>query len=302
MTQDATPAAPPRRTRRRLAVAIAAACVVLGAAVAAIMAVFYHRPAPEPPRSERDVPLGVEEAVIVRYAGPRLTARPYRRGASVNVRIADEVQRGPLRIYDVRYIVTLPGEFDLKEYLTSTDGSPLDDLPSFKVNGQTSLTKDIETRIREIEDMGIHIWHWYYETLAGLGACWVLWLGALIWIGRPKRIAESAPAAPEASLAEQIARYMAVLAQAGLSVAEKARLERLLLKHWREHLRLEQDRMAASCRRIQRDDALGRAYAALEAWLHDPSTQVGTAEILELCRPQAHGNGGSRGEGGSIQQ
>ena len=225
----------------------------------------------------------------MRYSGPRLVARPYRRGASVSVRIAEESQQGASRVYDVRYVVSLPGEFDLMEYLASADGGPLGDLPPFRVRGETSLTKDIETRIREIEDVGVHIWHWYYEALAGLGVVWALWLAGLVFIGRPKRPPKPVPPPPEPSLAELIAGYFDALARGGLPVEDKARLEILLLRHWRERLSLRHDRMAASCRQIRRDATLGRAFQAVEGWLHNPSAPNGPAEIVALCAPLVKG-------------
>jgi hypothetical protein len=280
------PPATTRRRKLRRAVGWAIACGLLCALATTIASLLWHRSEPQPQRSEHDVPLGVEEAVVIRYAGPRLVARPYRRGASINLRIAEEVQSGPARVYDVRYVVNQPDKrFDLVDYLASADGSRLDGLPSFPVRGLTSLTKDIETRIREIEDVGVGIWHWYYESLAGLGGLWVLWLVGLIWIGRPKRAAAPPPPPAEPSLAEQIARYLEALARDDLPVEDRARLEILLLRHWRERLRLGQQRMAAACRSIERDVRAGRAYAALQAWLHDPATPVGAAEILVLCQP-----------------
>ena len=149
----------------------------------------------------------------------------------------------------------------------------------------TRLTKDIETRIREIEDVGVDIWHWYYETLALLGVAWVAWLAGLVFIGRPKRPPKPAPPPPAPSPAELIARYLEALARGDLPVEDKARLEILLLRHWRERLGLRHDRMAASCRQIRRDATVGRAYEAVEGWLHDPSARSGPAEIVERCAP-----------------
>lgn len=269
-------------TRKRWAAGIAAALAVC--AIAAVAVVLLRRSPPLPP-SAHDVPLGVEEAVIVRYAGPRLVARPYRRGASVSVRIAEEVQQDSGRVYDVRYVVNLPGEFDLKDYLAASDGSAIDGLPSFKIRGLTALTKDIETRIQEIESVGVHVWHWYYETLFGLGAVWLLWLAGLVFIGRPKRPPKPAPPPPEPSIEEQIARYLEALRRGGLTVVEKARLEILLLQLWRDRLSLNDARMAAACRRIERNSRFGEAYAAVSAWLHAPETAVGPAEVLEHCGP-----------------
>ena len=106
-----------------------------------------------------------------------------------------------MRVYDIRYVISLPGEFDLTKYLTSTDGHPIDDLPPFPVRGLTSLTKDIETRIQEIENVGVHIWHGYYESLAGLGCA----LGGLAGGADLHRPAQT-PAPSAAGAAATVAR------------------------------------------------------------------------------------------------
>jgi hypothetical protein len=222
----------------------------------------------------------VEQAVIIRYSGPRLQAQPYRRGASVNLRIAAEAQAGRVRVYDIRYVISLPGEFDLTKYLTSTDGQPIGDLPSFRVRGLTSLTKDIEARIREIETVSIQIWHWYYESLAAAGVLWAAWLVGLIVIGRPQRPPSPPPTPRQPSLAEQIDRLLAALAGGGLMTAEKARLEALLLKQWRDQLGLNSQRMSISCRDIEASSEWGQAYSKLQAWLHNPRADVGPEEFV----------------------
>ncbi|HYW78256.1 MAG TPA: hypothetical protein VE890_01725 [Thermoguttaceae bacterium] len=234
--------------------------------------------------SDMDVPLGVEEAAIIRYGGPRLVARPYRRGASMTLRIADEVEQGSMRVYDVRYVVNLPGEFDLTDYLTSSDGLPIDDLPSFRVRGLTSLTKDLETRIREIEDVGVGIWHWYYETLAGLGVFWGLWLLGLIFVGRPKRPPTPPPPPREPSIGERIEQILRAAGKSELSVEQKSQLEVLLLEYWRHRLEVGDDRMATVCRELRSSDALSHVYKTLEKWLHDPNADVGANEFLQKYR------------------
>lgn len=257
----------------------------LAAAVGLVSGIVWYCSHPAMSRSDHDVPLGVEEAVVIRYAGPRLVARPYRRGASINLRIAGQTEVDEVRVYDVRYVVNLPGEFALTDYLTSADGRPLDDLPPFVVRGLTSLTKDLETRIQEIEDVGIHIWHWYYETLAGLGVFWLLWLLALIFVGRGRRAAPREPAAPVPSLAEQIARCLEAISAGDQSVELRSQLEVLLLRCWRERLGLQTVRMAEACRRMQHHAALGDTYHRLIAWLHHPSAPLTADDLLSDLRP-----------------
>ena len=277
-----------RKTKPRRTLRVVLACVLLAALAAAVtIVVVVQMRGPEVTRSDRDVPLGVEEAVIIRYSGSRLVARPYRRGASVNLRIANEMQQGNIRVYDVRYVVSLPGEFDLTEYLTSADGSPITDLPSFKVRGLTSLTKDIEIRIQEIEEVGVHVWHWYYETLTGLGIVWGFWLMGLIFIGRPKRPPKITPPPPPPSVAERIVRYLIALKKGELTVDEKAEFEILLLEHWRDRLGLQEGRMAEGCRQIQRSDDLGTVYERLQVWLHVPDSPSGQDDFLEAYESRA---------------
>lgn len=259
---------------------VLAACLLLFALGGLAAILLRGSREPDLPHSDTDVPLGVEQAVIIRYSGPPLKAQPYRRGASVNLRIADQVQNGRVRVYDIRYVISLPGEFDLTKYLTSTDGRPIDDLPPFPVRGLTSLTKDIETRIQEIENVGVHIWHGYYESLAGMGVLWAAWLMGLIFIGRPKRPPKPPPAPRQPSLVERIDRLLAAMAQGELTVEEKACLEAMLLNHWREQLRLGGQRMAVSCRDIEASRELGRTYGRLQAWLHNPRAGVGSEEFL----------------------
>ena len=278
MTEKHQSAGTAKSLRVKLVLTACALLFVLGGLTAVLL---LRTGEPNPQGSDKNVPLGVEQAVIIRYRGPRLNAQPYRRGASVNLRIAGEAQKGRVRVYDIRYVISLPGEFDVTKYLTSTDGRPLANLPAFRVRGLTSLTKDIETRIQEIENVGVHIWHWYYESLAGLGLLWVAWLAGLIFIGRPKRLPVPPPAPRQPSLVEQIDRLLAAIAEGELTVEQKACLEALLLRHWREQLGLSEQRMSVSCRGIEASRELGPVYGKLQAWLHNPRAGVGPVEFVE---------------------
>jgi hypothetical protein len=229
------------------------------------------------------VPLGVEQAAIISYAGPGLAVKPFRYGVAVNVRIAQVVERAGARVYDVRYLVNREGEHDLIEYLMSEDGSALRGLPSFKVRGDPKLSKELEARVKETEEIGIQVWGHYRETLLGLLVIWVLWLLALIFWRRPKQAA-AAPAKAPPTAAEQLGLLLGELEQGGLTAERKARLEMLLLRCWREGLVPADAPMADVLNAIARGERTAGALGSLQRWLHRPGSGVSDADIAAIIR------------------
>jgi hypothetical protein len=159
----------------------------------------------------------------------------------------------------------------------------------------TRLTKDLETRIREIEDVQIDIWHWYYESLVGLGGLWFAWLLGLIFL---RRSGNQSPAATEdftpPTFRQRIEYYLEQMGQRALDVRERAELEVLLIRYWKDQ-RGWTERLSETCRRLQADPDIGSAYAALQQWLHtphsedvlggDPCSADAALRVRELCRP-----------------
>ena len=272
-----------RRKRRRQRPMWFALALTTGTAAAIVLLGFWFRSdVPTPSRSGAiEVPLGVEEAAIVRYRGPQLKARPYRRGSSINVRIARKERQADVTVYDVRYVVNQPGDFDLVDYLTTVSGQPPTDLPPFKVRGMTQLTKDLETRIQEIEQVDIHIPHFYYETLSGLGVLWGLWLVGLVFVGRRSDQREQQQASPPPSLEQRIGVLLERLRHGDLSVEENAVLEQLLLQHWAEQSGTEEQRLAEVCRQLRNDSPFSDAYATMQAYMHHRESAVTRKAFLE---------------------
>ena len=236
------------------------------------------------PRMNNDtlnVPLGVEQAAIVTYSGPAVAVKPYKWGVAVNVRIARVTEQPGVRIYDVRYLVNRVGTFDLKDFLTSEDGSLLDGLPSFKFNGDPKLSKHLDARIQETEEVGVDVSGHYYAKLVGLGVLWVAWLLALIFCGRPKP-PPPVVAPPEPTLAELLRALLARLEAGTLDAAAKAKLEMLLLRQWREELSLTSAPMIASIDAISRNEKTGRSLRQLQHWLHRPGSTVRREDIAAL--------------------
>lgn len=232
-----------------------------------------------------NVPLGVEQAAIVTYSGPKVTVAPYKWGVAVNVRIATVTEQEGTRVYDVRYIVNRGGSFDLKDYLVAENGGALEGLPSFKFNGDPKLSKNLDTRIQETEEVTVDIGGHYYATLTALAVAWVLWLLLLLFWKRRPALAdhEITPAGP--TLAEMLRSYVSQLQADTLDAAAKAKMEMLLLRRWREELALADQPMHASLVAMERHDDVGAALRQLQRWLHDPRAKTSVAKLAQVLEP-----------------
>ncbi len=229
------------------------------------------------------VPLGVEQAAIITYGGPGLVVKPFRYGVAVNVRIAQVTEREGMKVYDVRYLVNREGEHDLTQYLMSDDGTVLTGLPSFKIQGDPKLSKELEARVKETEEIGIEVWGHYRATLWALFVFWIVWLFLLIFWKRPRKPVV-VPVRPPLTVAEQLQALLVELEQGGLTAEQKARLEMLLLRSWREGLVPADAPMAEVLAAVARAETTGEALVRLQRWLHRPGSGVVDAEIADIIR------------------
>jgi len=239
------------------------------------------------------VPLGVEQAAIITYSGPGLIVKPFRQGVAVNVRVAQVTEQDGAKVYDVRYLVNREGEHDLIEYLMTDNGAVLGGLPSFKVQGDPKLSKELEARVKETEDIGIEVRGHYQATLWALFVFWILWLLALVFWRRPQK-PKPVPVRPPLTLAEQLRLLLGELEQGGLSPEQKARLEMLLLRCWREGLVPAEAPMADVLAAIARGERTGEALDRLQRWLHRPGSGIADAEIAGLIRQHLLAPGAAR--------
>jgi hypothetical protein len=231
------------------------------------------------------VPLGVEQAAIVTYGGPLLAVAPYKWGVAVNVRIAGVTEKPDRRIYDLRYIVNRAGTFDLKDYLVADDGSALERLPAFKFEGDPKLSKNLDTRIQETEEIRVDVGGRYFETMAVLALLWIGWLLLLIFWKRPKPPAAPDAGPPPPTLAEMMRSFLAQLEAGTLSADAKAKMEMVMLQCWRNELALNAEPMHTSLDQIASHDSTGEALKKLQHWLHHPRSSVPSADIAAVIKP-----------------
>jgi hypothetical protein len=214
------------------------------------------------------VPVGIENAVVLRYGGPQLEVKPFKEGVSVNLRIAAIIERDNARIYDLRYIVNQNGEYDLRTFLQAADGQSVDDLPPIKVTGLSVGHVRTGESVEDDEPLKIEIWHYYYETLVALAALWLGCLLLLVFYRRSHQHAMQQIEAPTPAFAEIMHSFLTRLSAQTLTAQEKAGLEKLLFEHWCEALGLDDSDMLRAVQAIERSAEYGADYDALELWLH----------------------------------
>jgi hypothetical protein len=256
--------------------------LVLTASVLAAVAILFFRKEKE--KDTLNVPLGVEQAAIVTYSGPPVAVTPYKWGVAVNVRIAKVSGQSGARIYDVRYIVNRAGTFDLKDYLTGENGSALESLPSFKFTGDPKLSKALDARIQETEEVRVDVGNHYYAVLAALGVFWIVWLLLLIFWGRAKP-PTAIVVQPEPTLAEMLHAFLVQLEAGTLDAAAKAKMEMLLLRRWREELSLAGMPMNTALDAISHSEKTGGLLRQLQDWLHRPGSNIRREEISAIVAP-----------------
>lgn len=232
-----------------------------------------------------EVPLGVEHAVTLRYSGPDLVVKPFDRSVAVHLRIAGIVPRGHSLVYDIRYVIDRPGQYNILNYLASTTGEETADLPTFVVRAVARDDETIEKRVLAVEPAGIHFWHWYRESLAALAVFWLAWLAALIfWHRHHHRKRRPAPPDYEAFYG-LLQVFLDRLGAEGLDAAGKLELEQLMLAWWRKQCAGHDGDMYAVVRKLAADPVIGEAYQTLERWLHDVDTMISKADVIQALRP-----------------
>ncbi len=234
------------------------------------------------------VPLGVEQAAIITYSGSLLTVAPYKWGVAVNVRLAEVVEQADRRVYDVRYIVNRAGTFDLRDYLAASDGSALEGLPEFRFTGDATLSKDLDARIEETEELRMDVGGHYYEIAAILGLLWLGWLLLLIFYKRPRAVEAVDPVSAGPAFAEWLRDFLARLETGNPSASDKAELEMQLLRRWREELALDAGTsMSEGLHAMSNHARTALPLRKLQHWLHHPASPVPSAEIAALLEPYA---------------
>ena len=130
--------------------------------------------------------------------------------------------------------------------------------------------------------------HWVASSSAASSFffSWAAGLVALLTVGR-KRGGDDETAAPAAplTLADRLGPLVERARSGELDTAQQAKLERLLLAHWRDRRDLGAAPVAEAVASLRQDEEAGPLFLQLERWLHRPDSGGDAVDLGELLAP-----------------
>ncbi len=213
--------------------------------------------------------------VVLPVAG--IEGRPVTERAKVLVRVAERYPHGTATRYDLRYVGLVPGKHDLREWLVLPGGGLATNLEPIVVEVAGLLPAKHDGALEAGAVPGLPRLGGYRAALMALGLAWgVGWAG---WWMTRRREVESEPSETTTraeTLEERLRPLVESALRRELGLEGQARLERLLLGHWRHRLGWEGLPMDEALRRLRVHEEAGALVRSLEGWLHRPA---GTVEV-----------------------
>jgi len=248
-------------------------------------------PAPTAAGAERggvpETTVGIEGVYFARVHGPALVAKPVDESGPLVLRVADVAEDENSAIYELRFIGTRPGEYDLGDFLVRADGQPITGVDPMPVVIGELLPPDHQGELEGLARPRVSPW-WQYRLLMAGAA--LLWLALPAWL-IVRRIVRRGTEPPiirtaDATLADQLRPLVETAVAGALSSADQARLELLLIAHWRERLDLTDCPAAEALDEMRRRRESGELLRQLERWLYHPPGRfnVDVAAILKPYR------------------
>ena len=130
---------------------------------------------PEPDiRSALISTMGVEGVYYIHYNGSRLLAKPADKDAPLVVRIVDIVEEGDATVYELRYVSSQAGEFDLRDYLVAVDGQFVGPLLPARVTIRELLMPDHDGSLWQLPEPKIVPPIRYKLVLVMMATIWMI--------------------------------------------------------------------------------------------------------------------------------
>jgi hypothetical protein len=248
-------------------------------------AVFAEDAKQQPAVPTIDTKIGTEGVYYLRYEREGLIPLAANERSPIILRIATVVKDKDTYLYEIRYIGTRSGQHDLRKYLAREDGQALENLPPLKVAVHEVLPKEHDGAIEPLAATGSY-WAWPYRRLLQGGL--IVW-GIATGVYLVRRFMHRKPvpvvktnAAP--TLADQLLPLVEAALAGNMTTTQQARLEMLLLTHWRQKLDLASLPPDKALRQMRKHESAGKLLRELEFWLHArPGTQQ--VDVSALLAP-----------------
>lgn len=268
---------------RRIPLSLRTPMILSGLAVLWVAIAHASADKTQPPQTN----LGIEGVIEIRWDGPSLQPRSdtNARLTPIEIRLAGPTTQGDATLYQVHYIGTRAGRYDLREYIQRRDGKPIVGLSPMLVEVVEVLPQNYVGELAAAPDPALPR-PWPYRTLLAIGG--VVWLAlAIRWFvrrisSRPRPSVSKLTAEP--SLADRLQPLVEAGLAGRLSAAQKAQLEQLLIGYWRSRLGGEGMSAFELLRRMRQDPVAGELLTQLEAWLHCPP-RPGAVNVQQLLMP-----------------
>lgn len=233
--------------------------------------------------------------VVLPVAG--VEARPVTERARVLVRVADRYPHGTATRYDLRYVGLVPGKHDLRESLVLPGGGVATNLEPIVVEVAGLLPARHDGSLVQGAGAGLPRLGGYRAMLVAAAMAWGVGLAGW-WFTRRKSGAETTGVVVrrEETLEERLRPLVDLAVRRELGLEGQARLERLLLGHWRRRLGWEGLPMDEALRRLRGHEEAGALIRALESWLHRPEGGT-TVDVVALLAPYRDVMASGGGEG-----
>jgi len=248
-------------------------------------AVLLAEDASKLPTQRVGLPLTITEIYI---PGGEVKAKPRRdREPPLVVRILEVKPAKDGSRYDFEVQGLEPGRHNLADYLEPVDASKAAPIPEIPLEITTALPPGLaypnKVERGELPKLG-----GYRTTMIVLGSAWLAGLGAILIWRKKKPAADDALSAPPPTLAERLRPLVDGASQGNLSPDDRAKLERLVIGHWRERLPdIAALTPSEAMRKLRTDPQASPLILALERWLHAPSSDTSHSDIEKLLAPYA---------------
>lgn len=184
--------------------------------------------------------------------------------------------------YDFEVQGLEPGNHNLSDYLDAPEGTTIPEIPLEITSAlEPGLALPHEVGTGKLPQLG-----GYRTTMLTLAGIWLAGLGAILFWRKKKNAPDSSGQELPPTLAERLHPLVDGAAKGELTSDDRAKLERLIIGHWRERLpEIAALSPAEAMMALRADPQASPLILALEKWLHARNPSMAADEIDRLLAP-----------------